>query len=216
MRLADTQLEAFHELLEQMEMAGGGTPRRPAAGCGQGDLGTAGENVMRSWFGRRGWQVIPDTKQASEPGPDAIAWRKRKDGRVQVLLIDNKADDAGRRGACPPPATTGGRARAITEVPGLRDSSLKCHIGRYVYFLRSGSGRRRPWADEAAQLLELTWVALVRSSGIWTTLPQGVFRVATNGCGCATGVSGVLAARHVRFVDVAGVTGGRPLPPELS
>ena len=217
MRLADPELEVFHEVLEQMEMAAGGTgtPGRPPAGCGKGDVGTAGETVMRAWFGRRGWQVIPDRKQASEPGPDAIAWRKKKDGKLQVLLIDNKADAAGRTGSCPKPTPAGGRAKAIAEIPGLRDSSLKCHIGRYVYFLRSGLGRRRQWADEAAQLLELTWLTLVRSSGIWTRLPDGVFRVATNGCGCAPGVSTVLAARGVCFGDVAGVTGGPPLPLEL-
>jgi hypothetical protein len=197
MRLADNELEAFGEVLEQM--LGPVTCREPAK-CKLGPRDRAGEVVMEDWFKQKGWQVLGH-HSVGEHGPDAIAWRK-KDGKLQLLLLDNKALDS--------PA-------AVSKAPGLYSANVARHLSRFIIPLRN-SRRPRPGAEEAARLLEATWLQIVRNPRYqpWSKLPDGVYRVITNGCGKSSGVASSLPS-DIRFGDIARCVPGRPpLPPELS
>jgi hypothetical protein len=184
MRPADTELEVFNEVLEQMLTV---VP------------GKAGEQAMRAWFQRTGssWQFVghPVRGSTSLPGPDGVAWRRlQPSGTLQLMLVDNKQYSDPRK---------------IGEADGLSDRSLARNIGPYLRRMRTPAYRTKEHIDAAMDLLERTWLQVVR----YRMLPDEVRRVITNARGLSEGVTRKLAAKNYLFMDIAGRVGG--VPPEL-
>jgi hypothetical protein len=209
MRLADNELEVFHELLEQMEselaqelVYETGTSTTKAKRSGK-----AGEEKMVTWFRAVGFTVIGHLAGVTQPGPDGVAWRRLEDGRLLVLLLDNKE------------LTT---RRAADKAPGLQRGSLSRNLGPIILSLRGiYTMLKRPYVEDVAGLLEKTWLYVVgrqwdedvRRSGR-PNLPSGVMRVITNGAGEATGITTNLQGQGFEFLDIAGKAGG--VPPALA
>jgi hypothetical protein len=187
MRLADNELEVFHEVLEQLE-----EELAQEWGGEEFEDGKAGEEAMRKFFKRAAstWQFIGHPRKEddpNQPGPDGVAWRRRRDGRLEMLLLDNKALTRARRVA------------RSDEPSGLLSPSLMRNIPPIINKLHTDPGGRKD-VLEAKRLLQRTLQAVMYGE---KKLPSGVRRVITNAGGNATGITNPLRREGFSFLNIA-------------
>jgi hypothetical protein len=195
MRLADNELEVFHELLEQMEnepvqelaslikaMQSAPVAAKPGDYTQQAK---AGEQLLLDKLRQQNWGYVgrEPTQPVTTPGPDAVAWKRRPDGQLELWLIDNKA----RKDA------------VVRAVDALMPRSLIRNIAPTIHHMRNlGIDRKHKDGVAAQALLWKSLHALVHGQG----LPAGVCRVVTNGSGKSRSIHFNLFLRGVRFRDV--------------
>jgi hypothetical protein len=183
MPLADQELQEFHEVLARMDEAELALMLESAAH----EKGRKGEEAMRNHYFKLDWIVYNPPKKLTEPGPDAIVWRRPKEARqdrarLELRILDNKS----------------GQRRSLNCPSGLSTRSLFLNLPDIIKDLTTNRAalvppkllipdKLKPVAvqatNEAIELLKQTWDAL-RIKGIHAKpLPPGVELWVTNACG---------------------------------
>jgi hypothetical protein len=213
MRPADTELEVFSEVLQQMEgelaqerVYGANDqllefelqlvqelvyeeddPKAAERKAAARRRGARGEKAMADWFkARPSWTFVgkPGGDIASHPGPDGVAWKRNPKGALQLLLLDNKATNR----------------KYISEATGLGKESLLRNLGAILEKLSTDPDQRKLRDVGAARrLLERTWQGLARGK---LDLPPGVRRVVTNASGKSVGLSEDLTGQGIGFLNL--------------
>jgi hypothetical protein len=219
MRLADNELEVFHELLEQMESELAqervyaandqllelemqlaqelayevDDPKAAERRAAAQRRGARGEKAMANWFkSRPSWAFVgkPGGDVPSHPGPDGVAWRRNRKGGLEMLLLDNKA--------------TG--QKYISRATGLGKESLLRNLGAILERMSTDPDQMKlKDVGAARKLLEQTWRNLVRGKNDEDgnpVLPPGVRRVVTNASGKSVGLSKDLARQDFDFFNL--------------
>lgn len=184
MPLVDQELQEFEKVLAWMDEVELALMRETAAH----EKGRKGEEAMREHYcNKLGWIVYNPPKKLTEPGPDAIVWRRPKEARkdqakLELRILDNKS----------------GQRRSLTCPSGLSTRSLFLNLPDIIKDLTTNRARLTPpkllippklkpvaeqATNEAIDLLKQTWDAL-RIKGIRAKpLPPGVELWVTNACG---------------------------------
>jgi hypothetical protein len=191
MRLADNELQVFHELLEQMDSVQEiesliTTMELESANQAKG---REGEQLLLKHLRAQQWHTLgraPD-QPVNLPGPDAVAWKRLPDGRLELWIIDNKAHGQ----------------RLVNKAEALQPKSMIRNLAPILRDLNRHPIHLKLREGMAAQAL--LWRAL-RNLVLGKGLPAEICRVVTNAGGQSDGITRPLAASGVLFRDV-----GKPL-----